>query len=120
MSSWSWVTTTNVILHDIVPVQYTTFLSASNGYSYNGANGVITWSLGTLTPTMSGLVTFTARVNNFVQDQATIANIAYIDSDQSLAAGSNIVRTAALASNVELSKLGPTVSRQGKVITLFE
>lgn len=113
----SLITTTNVILHDVVPVQFTTFESASGGYSYDGANGVITWSLGTLSPTASGVVTFAVRVNSFVQDQAIIANIAYIDSDQSAAAGSNIVRTMALASNVALSKSGPTVSRQGKVIT---
>lgn len=111
------ITATNVTVRDVVPVQHATLESASDGYTFNGATGIITWSLGTLTPSASQIVTFAVRVHSFVQDRAIIANVATIECDQSVAAESNIVRTTALASDVLLRKSGPTVSRQGKVIT---
>ncbi len=111
------ITATQVTLQDIVPVQYTTFVTASSGGVYDGASGVITWNLGTLAPLASGVVTFAVQVNNFVQDGSVIENWARIESNQSIRAASNRAHTLVLAPDVKLSKSGPTVAGQGQVIT---
>jgi len=108
---------TNVTLRDVVPIQYVTFQSASNGGTYGGASSSINWTLGTLAPGTSGSVTFTVIVNDFVEDGTVIENMGYIDSDQTTKAGSNMVRTTVLAPDVEFTKAGPNVAAQGQVIT---
>ncbi|RLC62934.1 MAG: hypothetical protein DRI48_08985, partial [Chloroflexi bacterium] len=113
------VTATNVVLRDVVPVQHVTFQSASHGGTYKPSSGTITWSLGTLNPGpgISGSVSFTVTVNDFVADGTVIENVGYIRSDQMLEASSNRVRTAVSAPDVEFTKSGPTVAEQGQVIT---
>ena len=108
---------TNVTLRDVVPVQYVTFQSASDGGVYNPAGGTITWTLGTLAPEISGTVAFTVTVNDFVEEGTVIENVGYINSDQTVEAGSNVVRTTVLAPDVKFTKSGPTVARQGQTIT---
>jgi uncharacterized repeat protein (TIGR01451 family) len=108
---------TDVTLHDVVPVQHVTFQSASEGYSYNSSGGTISWALGTLAPGASGYVTFTAMVNDFVEDGTVIENVGYIDSPQTMRASSNPACTGVIAPEVEFTKLGPTAAARGRVIT---
>jgi len=107
----------DVTLYDAVPIQHLTFQSASAGGVYNGTSGAITWALDTLAPGASGSVTFTAKVNDFVEDGILIENVAYIASDRMMLAGSNVARTTVLAPKIEFTKLGPTVAGRGHVIT---
>jgi uncharacterized repeat protein (TIGR01451 family) len=111
------VTATNVVLYDAIPIQYVTFQSASNGGTYSGASGTITWTIGTLKPGDSGSVTFTVLVNNFVEDDTVIKNTAYIVSTQTTAAGSNTVQTHVQAPDIAFTKSGPTIAGQGQTIT---
>jgi len=111
------MTATNVTLRNPVPIQHVTFQAASNGGVYQGASGTITWALGTLAPGASDSVTFTVTVNDFVADGTVIGNAGYINSEQMVEAGSNVVRTIVLAPNVELTKSGPTAAAQGQMIT---
>ncbi|MGD9099147.1 MAG: hypothetical protein PVF45_01620, partial [Anaerolineae bacterium] len=112
----TFVTATHVTLRDAVPIQYVTFMSASDGGVYHPASGAIVWSLDTLPPGASGNVSFSVRVNDFVEDGTVIENVAHLDSDQAQA-GSNRVRTTVLAPEVQLYKSGPALARSGQVIT---
>lgn len=111
------ITVTNAVLRDPLPVQHVTFRSASDGGAYDPASGTVTWSLGTLPPGTSGSVTFTVTVNGFVEDGTVVENVGYIDSDQTVAAGSNAARTRVLAPDVAFTKTGPTVAARGQIIT---
>jgi len=110
-------TITNVILHDVVPIQHVTFQSASSGYSYNPASGAVTWTLETLAPGVSDHVTFTATVNDFVEDSTVVENVGYISSHQTVKSGSNHVRTTVIAPAVKFTKSGPTAATRGQAIT---
>jgi len=110
------ITATNVTVWDAVPIQFVTFQAASGDYVYDAVSGSIVWTLGTLSPGESGVVTFTVRVNSFVEDGTVLKNIGYIKSDQTRA-GSNEVRTVVNAPNIEFSKAGPNVSARGQVVT---
>jgi uncharacterized repeat protein (TIGR01451 family) len=99
-----------------VPIQFVAFQSASGNSAYDAVSGSIVWSLGTLLPGASGEVTFTVRVNNFVEDGTVLKNIGYIRSDQTQA-GSNEVRTVVNAPKIEFSKAGADASARGQVIT---
>jgi len=107
---------TNVTLRDAVPIQYFTLQSISDGGVYHAASGSIIWTLGTLSQGASGFVTFTVKVNHFVEDGTILKNVGYLHSDQTQA-GSNEVRTAVLAPDIDFSKLGPNTAAQGQVIT---
>ncbi|MFQ6099984.1 MAG: hypothetical protein ACE5OS_01955 [Anaerolineae bacterium] len=111
------ITATNVNLRDVVPIQYVTFQSASDGGSYDPTSGTITWTLGTLAPGTNGTETFAVTVNNFVEEGTVIGNRGYIASDRTVEAGSNVAQTAIRAPDVEFAKSGPTVAGQGQVIT---
>ncbi|MCP4544579.1 MAG: DUF11 domain-containing protein [Chloroflexi bacterium] len=107
---------TNVTVHDAVPAQYITFQSISDGGTYNGDSGIVILT-DTLAPGNSDTVTFTVTVNDFVENGTIIENTAYIESDQTIKAGSNIVRTTILAPDIQFTKLGPTVVYPGNEIT---
>jgi len=107
----------DVVLRDVIPVQYVTLQSASGGYSYDPASGTITWTVGTLGPSDSGTETFSVRVNDFVEDGTLIENVGYISGDQAGGVGSNVARTAVLAPDIEFTKSGPTVAAPGEAIT---
>jgi uncharacterized repeat protein (TIGR01451 family) len=107
---------TNVAVHDAVPTQYVTFESVSAGGTYNGDSGIVI-VVDTLAPGASRTVTFSVTVNDFVEDGTVIENIAYIESDQTVKAGSNLVRTTVLAPDIEFTKSGPTVAYPGEAIT---
>ncbi len=107
---------TGVSIYDTVPIQHVTFKTASDGGVYAPASGTISWTLGTLTPRASGQVTFTAAINDFVQDGTTIENIGYIQNGQ-VHAGSNTARTIVRAPEVHLYKSGPSVTLPGETIT---
>ncbi|MBU0703699.1 MAG: DUF11 domain-containing protein, partial [Chloroflexi bacterium] len=111
------ITATGLTLRDVIPIQHVTFHSASNGGTYNPASSAITWTLGTLAPSASGTVTFSVTVNNFVENGTVVENVGYIASDQTVVAGSNAARTVISSPDVKLSKAGPTVARQGQIIT---
>jgi uncharacterized repeat protein (TIGR01451 family) len=112
----AFTTVTNVTLRDPVPIQHVTFESASDGGIYDPGSGTVIWTLGTLSPGASDTVTFVVKVNIFVQDGTILANVGYIDSDQTQA-GSNLVRTTVLAPDVRLHKAGPGVAARGAVMT---
>jgi len=111
------VTTTNVVLRDVLPIQYVTFNSASAGGTYDLASSAVTWTLGTLAPGISGTVTLSVTVNDFVQDGVVIENVGYIASDQTVMAGSNAARTVVSSPDIEFAKSGPTVAAQEQTIT---
>jgi uncharacterized repeat protein (TIGR01451 family) len=113
----SSTTLTNVMLREVVPIQYVSFRSTSDGGSYDGTSGTVTWALDTLAPRASGTATFTVAVNDFVENGTVVENIAYVASDQTVEASSNVVRTTVLAPDVKLNKAGPTVAARGQVIT---
>jgi len=108
---------TEVVLRDPLPAQDVTFVSASAGGTYSPASGTVTWELGTLVPGASGHATFIVTVNDFVEDGTVIKNMAYIDSAEGVAGGSNVVRTTVLAPEVEFTKLGPAIVARGQAIT---
>jgi uncharacterized repeat protein (TIGR01451 family) len=107
----------DVVLRDVIPVQYVTLQSASGGYSYDPASGTITWTVGTLGPGDSSIETFTVRVNDFVEDGTLIENVGYVSGDQAGSVASNVARTTVLAPNIEFTKSGPTVAAPGQAIT---
>lgn len=111
------ITAANVLLRDVLPIQYVTFNSASDGGACDPASSAVTWTLGALAPGISGTVTLSVTVNDFVQDGVVIENVGYIASDQTVTAGSNAARTVVSSPNVEFSKSGPTVAAQGQTIT---
>ncbi len=108
---------TNVVIYDVIPIQHTTFQSASGAYSYSHNSGTVAWTFPSLAPQESGIVSFTAKVNDFVEDGTIIENVGYIDSDQTVKAGSNVVRTAVLVPDIALKKSGPTAARAEHLIT---
>jgi uncharacterized repeat protein (TIGR01451 family) len=110
-------TVTDAILHDVIPIQHVALQSTSSGGTYNPASSTITWALGTLTPGVSGSVAFTVTINKFVEDGTVIENMAFLSSQGIKWAGSNTVRTTALAPNVRLVKVGPAVTHRGNAIT---
>ncbi|MEA3341011.1 MAG: hypothetical protein U9R15_13695, partial [Chloroflexota bacterium] len=111
------ITAANVLLRDAIPIQHVTFNSASAGGVCDPASSAVTWTLGTLAPGISGTVTFSVTVNDFVQDGVVIENVGYIASDQTVTAGSNAVRTVVSSPDVTFAKSGPTVAAQGQTIT---
>jgi len=113
----SSTTLTNIVLRDVVPVQHVTFQSASDGGVYDGASGAITWTLGTLAPGASGTVTFNVTVNDFVENGTVIENVGYINGDQTVEGGSNVVHTNVLAPDLKFNKAGPTVAARDQVFT---
>jgi uncharacterized repeat protein (TIGR01451 family) len=109
-------TVTDAILHDVIPIQHVA-LQSTGGGTYNPASSTITWELGTLTPGASGSVAFTVTINEFVEDGTVIENMAFLSSQEIERAGSNTVRTTALAPDVRIVKSGPSVARRGNAIT---
>lgn len=112
----SAITATNVVLRDTVPVQHVTVESISNGGHFDPASGELVWTWGALAPGTGGVVTFTVRVKDFVENGTLIVNTADVSSDQTRA-GSNEVRTTVLAPDITFSKTGPTAAALGQVIT---
>ncbi len=110
-------TMTNLLIRDILPIEYVTFVDASTGGAYDGASGAVNWSVASLAPGASASVTLTVHVNNFVRDGVQIRNVAYIDSDQTNWANSNIVLTRVHAPEVTLNKSAPTAAARGRPIT---
>ena len=108
---------TNVLIRDVLPVEYVSFVDMSPGGTYDSASGTVVWNLGTLDPGASGSVTLTLQINNFVRDGVLIRNTAYIDSDQTDWANSNTVQTRVHAAEVALSKSAPPAAAQGQIIT---
>jgi uncharacterized repeat protein (TIGR01451 family) len=86
----------NVIVTDTVP-QNTIFQSASGGISPVG--GVLTWSLGTLTPTASGTLTFTVRLTSPLPNGTVLTNTARI-FDGLGAVGSDTITTTVSGTSV--------------------
>ncbi|CAN5119180.1 hypothetical protein BH20ACT24_BH20ACT24_14740 [soil metagenome] len=63
----------NAKITDVLPSELT-FVSASNGGTYNAATRTVTWSLGTVPVNVPGSVTLTATVNGTVPDGTAIFN----------------------------------------------
>jgi len=112
-----FITITNAVLHDVVPIQHITFQSASEGGAYDPASSTVTWDLGTLTPGASGTTVLTATVNGFVEEGTVVENTAYLASDQAARVGSNSARTTVLAPDVQLIKSVPIGAYPGDQIT---
>jgi uncharacterized repeat protein (TIGR01451 family) len=112
-----FITATNAALRDVVPIQHVTFQSASPGGIYDPASSTVTWDLGTLAPGASGTKAITARINDYVQEGTVVENTAYLTSDQIARIGSNSVRTAVLAPDVQLTKSAPLGAHPGDEIT---
>jgi len=108
---------TGVLLRDVVAIQYVTFQSASDGGVYDPVSGAVTWAPGVLAPGASDAVTFTVTVNDFVKDVTVIENVGYINSDQTVEAGSNMAQTVVMAPSIEFTKEGPTVAERGQIVT---
>ncbi len=111
------LTVTDTFLRDAVPIQYVTFLSASDSGVYDGASGTISWTLGSLAPGASDYVTFSVEVNDFVESDTVIENVAFIGNPYMIPLGSNVARTTILAPNIPFTKSGPTVAGEGQAIT---
>ncbi len=108
---------TNVTIHDAVPTQYVTVQSISNGATiYNDGGGIVAL-IDTLAAETSDTITFTVTVNDFVENGTLVENRAYVESDQTVKAGSNVVGTAILAPDIEFTKSGPTVAYPGNELT---
>ncbi|MFN8457936.1 MAG: DUF11 domain-containing protein [Anaerolineae bacterium] len=73
----------NVIITDTVPAS-TSFVSDTGPFAGPNANGVVTWSLGTLNPNTSTGVTMVVQVDNLVPPGTIISNTAQITSTQTL------------------------------------
>jgi uncharacterized repeat protein (TIGR01451 family) len=85
-----------VVLSDALPAR-TTFVSASGGGTF--AQGGVTWSLGTLAPGASGVVTLTVRLDAvFPAGETTVANTAVLESGETGPVPSNPVSTGVTAS----------------------
>ena len=111
------VTTTHVAIQDVMPIQHVTLESISAGGVYHPASSTIIWEKGTLFPGQSSHVTFTVRVNNFVEDGTLIENVGYITSDQTIRINSNSTKTLVNAPKLTFTKSGPTGANQGDIIT---
>ncbi len=113
----STITATQVMLRDILPIQYVTLKHTSPGGVFQGGSGAVVWSLGDLPPQASGQVTCSVQIKDFVQDNTIIENRAYIESEQADQAGSNTAQTIVQSPNVRLTKQGPAVCGPGDPIT---
>lgn len=71
---------THVVLRDPIPIQHVTFQSASDGGTFSGQSGTITWDVGALAPGESGTVSFAVQVNSFVENGTTIRNVGYVSN----------------------------------------
>jgi len=111
------LTATNVLIRDVLPRESLVFQSASAGGSYDARSSTVAWSLDQLAPHATGAVTFTARVNSFVEPGTVVENVAAIESDQAERASSNRVQTSVLAPDLSFSKSAPTLAAAGEVIT---
>jgi uncharacterized repeat protein (TIGR01451 family) len=109
-------TTNNAYIKDAIPLG-TTFVSASNGGTYTGANNTVSWTLGDVAPSATDTVTFMVTVNKGMANGAIIENVGQIDSDQTELVDSNTVETTVLAPDLSLSKSGSTVAAPGDVVT---
>jgi len=77
---------TNIILSDTLPAHVTYMNgSASSGGTYSATTRTLAWSLNTLAPNTTGLVTFQVIVDNDIPLGSTISNIARITCDQTVA-----------------------------------
>ena len=110
------ITATNVIITDVVPI-HTTFLSAQDGGVH--ANGVVTWTVGTVPPDNSGAAHFRVQVN--VATGTLITNVACLSSDQTALLETNVTtNTVALMPDFGLSYKTATVgypAQPGDLIT---
>lgn len=79
----SAATVGGVVITDTVPVS-TTFDSATGPFVGPAANGVVTWSLGTLDPATSATVEMIVRVDALAPNGSVVTNTAWLSSDQSL------------------------------------
>jgi uncharacterized repeat protein (TIGR01451 family) len=106
----------SAVLRDVLPIESISFQSASNGGVYSAVSGSVLWALGTLAPGANGTVTFSAKINSFVDDGTVLKNVGFLESAQARAA-SNEVRTTVNAPDVEFSKSGPSSVFRGQVIS---
>ncbi len=111
------VTATDVLLRDVLPVQYVEFQSASDEGTYNPTSGTIVWDIPSIPPGGEGAVNFTVEVKSFVEEGTVIKNVGYIEDAQQVEAGSNVARTTVLAPDVQFTKSGPPIATPGEVIT---
>ncbi len=103
-SNDSAATVPQVIVTDTVPPS-TTFVTASGPFAGPAANGVVTWSLGTLNPNASTAVTMVVQVDNTVPTGTLIANTAWVTSSQGLS------DTAAILTLVNVQLVDPLLTK---------
>jgi uncharacterized repeat protein (TIGR01451 family)/fimbrial isopeptide formation D2 family protein len=84
-SNDSAATVTNVVITDTVPLN-TTFFTATGSFAGPDANGVVTWSLGTLNSNSASAVVMVVQVDHAVPTGALIANTAWVTSAEGLTA----------------------------------
>ncbi|HSS39326.1 MAG TPA: CCXG family PEP-CTERM protein [Polyangia bacterium] len=100
-STGTVATTAATLVHELS--SSLTFVSASNGGTYDPGTRHVTWSLGPLGVGMSGSVTVTATVNAGVPDQTSIVDLAQLSA-------SNVAASAAATSTVLVDNAAPTLT----------
>ena len=87
---------TNVVITDVLN-SLLTFVSASNGGSYNATNRTITWNLSTLAQGASVALTFDARIDPLAVTGDVVTNLATIDSTETAPVNTNRVSSTIAA-----------------------
>ncbi len=100
-STGTVATTAATLVHELPAAL--TFVSASNGGSYDPATRHVTWSLGPLGVGMSGSVTVTATVKPGVPGQTAIVDLAQLSA-------SNVAAAAAATSTLLVDNAAPTLT----------
>jgi len=113
------LTATNVLIRHSLPPN-TSFVSASPGYVYQPEAHTLIWGRQTpsaLPPGSTGTLTATVVVDQWSTDGQILHSQAYIDSDQTPEAASNLTQIVIRAPEMLLTKHGPTRASPGEIIT---
>jgi len=98
------------------PPGCTSLVSASGGYVY--ANGVVTWSIGTLDSGEEGQQTLVVQVTSPLTDGTSLLDIAHIDSVETEVSGDSLVTTVRSRPELHIAKqAGQSVVEAGALLT---
>jgi uncharacterized repeat protein (TIGR01451 family) len=106
-----------VTLSDTVPVS-TTYQACYGGLSCGYAGGVVTWSLGTVNPPASGVVTLVVRVDSPLVSGTVIYNAAAITDTAGLTDTDEVTTPVESAHSLSVTKTAvPAVVQAGGLLT---
>jgi len=117
----TWSTGGNAFANDLTLVDtlpdHVTFVSASDGGTFDANSGTVTWALGNHVPGDTGTVTLVVRVDTPLFNGTTLHNTAHLSDASGAGADADVTSTVRSDHTLYVSKTGPAEADAGSLIT---